>query len=167
MKHTTSLKKIVTAAGFVIYLYALIKLILFKWGSVDIHFLLYQLKHTLQYPNHIFDRPGNFTPFKEIARGIDSLSISNPFSSTNLIGNVLAFIPLGIFIPKFFRSGEALFIKVFLFSLALSLCFEVTQLLLFMGTFDVDDLILNTLGGIVGYIAFRIHNSSVKYLAMK
>jgi len=167
VKYTTALKKIVTATGFVIYLYALIKLILFKWGSVDIHFLLYQLKHTLQNPNHIFDRPGNFTPFKEISRGIDSLSIFNPFSSTNLIGNVLAFIPLGVFIPKLLRSGEALFIKVFLFSLTLSLCFEVTQLLLFMGTFDVDDLILNTLGGIAGYLAFRMHSSSVKYFAVK
>ncbi|OAB41920.1 VanZ family protein [Paenibacillus glacialis] len=156
MKHTISKMKMVLVAGFVIYLYALIKLILFKWGSVDVHFLLYELQHTLHEPNRIFDRPGNYTPFKEILKGIHSLSISNPFASTNLIGNILAFIPLGIFIPKLFTRRGASFVNVFILSLSLSLCFEVTQLLLFIGTFDVDDLILNAFGGIVGWVALRL-----------
>lgn len=156
MKHTISKMKMVLVAGFVIYLYALIKLILFKWGSVDVHFLLYELQHTLHEPNRIFDRPGNYTPFKEILKGIHSLSISNPSSSTNLIGNILAFIPLGIFIPKLFTRRGTSFVNMFILSLSLSLCFEVTQLLLFIGTFDVDDLILNTFGGIVGFGVLRL-----------
>lgn len=156
MKHMTSIMRLVTAAGFVVYLYVLIKLILFKWGSVDIHVLLYQLQITLQQPDRIFDRPGNYIPFKEILREIHRLSMSSPFSSTNLIGNILAFIPLGFFIPKLFRSRGESFISVFVFSLLLSLCFEVTQLLLRMGTFDVDDLILNTFGGIIGYCIFKL-----------
>lgn len=156
MKHTTSKMKILLAAGFVMYLYLLIKLILFKWGSVDIHFLLYQLQQTLLQPNRIFDRPGNYTLFKEILREIHSMSISNPFSSANLIGNILAFIPLGIFIPKLFTRRGASFANVFILSFSLSLCFEVTQLLLCIGTFDVDDLILNTSGGMVGCGALRL-----------
>ncbi|ULO07689.1 VanZ family protein [Paenibacillus sp. 19GGS1-52] len=156
MKHMTSFMRLVTAAGFVVYLYVIIKLILFKWGSVDVHVLQYQLQITLEQPDRIFDRPGNYIPFKEILREIHRLSMSSPFSSTNLIGNILAFIPLGLFIPKLFTSRGASFIGVFIFSLLLSLCFEVTQLLLRMGTFDVDDLILNTFGGIIGYCVFKL-----------
>ncbi|WP_438346959.1 VanZ family protein [Paenibacillus sp. FA6] len=84
------------------------------------------------------------------------MSISIPFASTNLICNILAFIPLGIFIPKLFTRRGASFVNVFILSLSLSLCFEVTQLLLFIGTFDVDDLKLNAFGGIVGWVAWRL-----------
>nr|WP_229522133.1 VanZ family protein [Paenibacillus monticola] len=145
----------ILTAGFIVYLYVLIKVILFKWGSVDIHVLLYQLQRTLDQPNRIFDRQGNYIPFKEIIKEIHSLSISHPFLSTNLIGNILIFIPLGLFIPLLFTSRGASFVKIFMLPLLLSLCFEVTQLLLCIGTFDVDDLILNTAGGIVGYAASR------------
>ncbi|WP_229521727.1 VanZ family protein [Paenibacillus monticola] len=151
----TAIMRLVTVAGFVVYLYVLIKLILFKWGSVDMHVLLYQLQSTLQQPDRIFNRSGNYIPFQEILREIHRMSMSSPFSSTNLIGNILAFIPLGLFIPKLLTSRGASFISVFMFSLLLSLCFEVTQLLLRMGTFDVDDLILNTFGGIMGYCIFK------------
>lgn len=167
MKYTTALKRMITAAGFMVYLYFLTKLILFKWGSVDVQVLLNQLESTLNHPYHIFDRPGNYTPFKQILREIHSMSISNPLSSTNLIGNILAFIPLGIFLPKLFSSSASSISKVFVLSLSLSLCFEMTQLLLFIGTFDVDDLILNTSGAMLGYAALRIQVSSVKHLAVK
>ncbi|HEY2495187.1 MAG TPA: VanZ family protein [Paenibacillus sp.] len=56
---------------------------------------------------------------------------------------------------KFILRGAS-FVNVFILSLSLSLCFEVTQLLLFIGIFDVDDLILNTSGGIVGCGVLRL-----------
>jgi len=164
LKLASSMKKLLVAAGFVVYLYALVKLIVFKGGTVDAHFLLQQLERTLQHPHDIFQQHGNYTPFKEISRDMQSMSISSPFSSANLIGNILAFIPLGIFIPKLYTSRAVSFLKVFLLALALSLCFEVTQLLLYIGTFDVDDLILNSFGGLVGYTAFRIWKRSAKIL---
>jgi glycopeptide antibiotics resistance protein len=104
----------------------------------------------------IFNRQGNYVPFREISRGIQSMSIYDPFSLSNLMGNIIAFIPFGIFIPMIFRQKGESFISVFMLSLTLSLCFEVTQLVLFIGTFDVDDLILNTFGGVVGYVVFRL-----------
>lgn len=163
MKQNTSRKRLVMAAVFIVYLYMLVKLILFKGGSVDLRFLLVQLEHSLQYRDRIFDHPGNFTPFKEISREIHNLSHSNASSSINLIGNILAFIPLGIFLPKLLTLRGASFVKVSLLSLGLSLCFEVTQLLLFIGTFDVDDLILNTFGGMMGYFIWRLFVSMRKF----
>ncbi|MFX3631723.1 MAG: VanZ family protein [Candidatus Pristimantibacillus sp.] len=156
MKQIQIMKKIMLLAGFGVYLYLLTKLILFKLGSVNIAFLIDQLQRTLQYPDRIFNRSVNVVPFKEISRGVQHMSLANPFEMTNITGNILAFIPLGMFIPMLFRHRTALLTQVFMLSLLLSLSFEVTQLVLYIGTFDVDDLILNTCGGVLGYGIYRL-----------
>ena len=45
---------------------------------------------------------------------------------------------------------------VVLLSLELSLTVEILQLVAKVGSFDVDDLLLNTLGGLVGYVCFVV-----------
>ena len=75
----------------------------------------------------------------------------------NLFGNVLAFMPYGFFMPILrpkLRRMNGMFLAAFL----LSLTIEITQLLTRVGSFDVDDLILNTAGGIAGYLLFYIMN---------
>ena len=69
--------------------------------------------------------------------------------------NILMTIPFGMYLRYYFKCS---FKKILLFSFCLSLFFELTQLsgLYFIypypyRLFDVDDLILNTLGGILGY----------------
>ena len=75
----------------------------------------------------------------------------------NLFGNVLAFMPFGFFMPILrlrLRKWYCMLGMTFL----LSLMIEITQLLTRVGSFDVDDLILNTSGGILGYLLFYIIN---------
>lgn len=73
----------------------------------------------------------------------------------NIIGNVVGFMPFGFFLPVVSRRGRRWYNTVLL-SFTLSLCIEVTQLVFKVGSFDVDDLFLNTLGGMIGYIAYRL-----------
>ena len=73
---------------------------------------------------------------------------------TNLFGNVIIFIPFGFFLPM--GSWQRSFIVTAYYSFVLSLCVEVFQLITKVGSFDVDDLLLNTIGGICGYILFAI-----------
>lgn len=72
-------------------------------------------------------------------------------------GNIAAFIPFGIAIPLLhrvrFRKFIALFISVILF-------LEVLQSLTFMGTFDIMDVISNTLGAMIGFVGYRVGFSS-------
>ncbi|AAK79412.1 glycopeptide antibiotics resistance protein [Clostridium acetobutylicum] len=72
-------------------------------------------------------------------------------------GNIAAFIPFGIVIPLLyrvrFRKFIALFISVILF-------LEVLQSLTFMGTFDIMDVISNTLGAMIGFVGYRVGFSS-------
>lgn len=96
----------------------------------------------------------NFVLFKEIKRFIKyrrQLGVVNVF--INVAGNVLAFVPFGIGLPML-TQGKAKFITVFLSTFAFSLTIELTQLLTKIGCCDVDDLLLNTLGGVLGYICY-------------
>ena len=53
------------------------------------------------------------------------------------------------------RSNRKWYVVV-LFSLLFSLCIEAVQLVTRRGSFDVDDLMLNTLGGFLGYLLFLL-----------
>ena len=73
---------------------------------------------------------------------------------TNLFGNVVIFVPFGFFMPM--ASKYRSFFSTLFYSFGLSLCVETFQLLTKVGSFDVDDLLLNTHGGVVGYMIFVI-----------
>ena len=95
----------------------------------------------------------NFVLFQEIMRFWnyrEQLGIFPVFA--NLAGNILIFIPFGFFVPmsRERKSILATTIGAFL----LSLVIESIQLYTRVGCFDVDDLLLNTLGGVTGYIIF-------------
>lgn len=99
----------------------------------------------------------NLELFKEIKRFItyrEQLGIFTVF--TNLAGNIIIFVPYGFFISMASRSRG--FFKTLFFSMGLSLCVEVTQLFTRVGSFDVDDILLNTVGGVIGYMIFLICN---------
>ncbi|NBI29075.1 VanZ family protein [Chengkuizengella sp. YPA3-1-1] len=68
-------------------------------------------------------------------------------------GNFAAFIPFGIFIPLFFRYNFIQFIVLFCSSIFI---LETLQTLTFLGSFDINDVIVNTLGATVGFFAYKI-----------
>lgn len=88
---------------------------------------------------------------KRIWRGRHILGMK--YVILNFAGNVIAFIPFGYLLPKIVKKKLGLFYTV-LFSFEFSLLVELTQLISRTGSFDVDDLILNTLGGLIGYILY-------------
>ena len=98
----------------------------------------------------------NLEPFKEIRRfykyrkllGMEAFLL-------NIAGNVVGFMPCGFFLPIISRRSKK-FYNTFLFSFCLSLCIEITQLVFRVGSFDVDDLFLNTLGGMLGVFTHRV-----------
>lgn len=100
----------------------------------------------------------NLQLFKEIKRFI-TYRKELGFESfiVNILGNVLAFAPFGFILP-FINPSNRKFINVVLLSLELTLAVELIQLLLKVGIFDVDDIFLNTLGGILGYLGFVLCN---------
>lgn len=100
----------------------------------------------------------NLQPFLEIRRFWryrEQLGVFAVFA--NLAGNVIGFIPFGMILPVI-RPRTGTFFRILLLSLEFSLCVETIQLIFKVGSFDVDDLMLNTLGGVTGYLLFWVCN---------
>lgn len=100
----------------------------------------------------------NLTPFMEIRRFWTYRSqLGTTALFTNIFGNVIGFIPFGFILPIIadrMRSGFLICMS----GLGVSLTVECIQLVTKVGCFDVDDLILNTLGAALGYFIFVICN---------
>lgn len=75
------------------------------------------------------------------------------FSWIYNLGNIVAFIPYGILIPLLYRTYFVKFISLFILAI---LVLETIQSLTFLGTFDVDDVISNTLGATIGFCAYKV-----------
>ncbi len=146
--------KIILSLLFCFYLFVLTYKILFKYLPPTV--LISNLHFT-----EVFDYTGinwqdhNFIPFKTIIYYLFLADINLDIRITNLAGNIIGFVPFGFMLPilmKRFKNFRFNIIATF----TLSLTYEIIQLLFRYGTFDIDDLILNSLGGVLGYISFRI-----------
>lgn len=93
----------------------------------------------------------NLKPFKEIKRFIQYWRILGIGTVLlNIVGNIAAFVPFGTFIPVFAEKCKK-FWWTALYGFELSLLVELVQLASKVGCFDVDDLLLNTIGAMIGY----------------
>jgi len=105
-------------------------------------------------------RFSNFIPFRTIGgyiRGISNNTMNLDIPVKNIFGNLLLFLPMGIYLPCLFKKFRKLG-EFMLCMLILLLTIEVFQLLLKRGSFDIDDLIINVTGATIG---FRIWNISI------
>lgn len=73
----------------------------------------------------------------------------------NLAGNVIAFAPMGVFLPAVFRWQRSIFFFTATLTLAIT-AVEVAQVYTGTGSCDIDDLILNLAGALLVYIICRI-----------
>ena len=90
----------------------------------------------------------NYILFTEIFR----YEFGSKLFILNVVGNIAIFIPLGYFIAHYLKTEKHF--PVIIISLITSLCIEFVQL--YIGrSFDVDDILLNCLGGLFGYLLYR------------
>ncbi len=97
----------------------------------------------------------NLVPFREIERFWKYREVLGIYSFYNLAGNILGFVPAGFFIPILWKKRRGFLFTVCI-TFEMSLLVETLQLIFRVGSFDVDDLILNTLGGVLGYFLLKI-----------
>ena len=98
----------------------------------------------------------NLIPLNEIKRFIKYHEILGYKSLIiNIAGNILAFAPFGFFMPIVSPQDNRV-LRVVVTGCCFSLLIEMLQLVFKIGIFDVDDILLNTIGVTVGYMGFRI-----------
>ncbi|MDD7402831.1 MAG: VanZ family protein [Butyribacter sp.] len=100
----------------------------------------------------------NLEPFAEIKRYTSHIKeIGYFYVIINLAGNIICFMPLGFVLPVLSHKKWGVF-RITCISFLASLLIELTQLFSKLGSCDVDDIFMNTCGGLLGYILFLICN---------
>jgi glycopeptide antibiotics resistance protein len=81
-------------------------------------------------------------------------SVQRRYAAANLVGNVVLFQPLGIFLPVLFARLRT-FWRLAITALLMILSVEALQFFTGLGALDVDDLVLNLMGILLGYLLWR------------
>ncbi len=113
-----------------------------SFGEIQ-HIPLYFIQDILKDSNFSVDQPATY------------LSILSEPTFLQIVFNMVLMMPFGMFLSYYFRTR---WVVCILLSFGISLFFEITQITGIYGyfdypyrVFDVDDLIINTLGGIIGF----------------
>ena len=131
------IRRIVTATVFALYIFLLIHVLFFRYGrsaAAGIDGLSYRLKYA-----------ANFVPFKTIRSYAAAMHRIPRVAVLNVIGNLALFAPMGILLPSAVPAMRRP-MRTLLFVFVLIVAVECVQLLLGLGSFDVDDIILNFTG---------------------
>lgn len=107
----------------------------------------------------------NLIPFDTINRyflAYKNNNINNFLFYINIIGNLLLFVPMGIFIPLLFKNKIKNFFQFFLLSFLIIVLVEIMQFITCTGTADIDDVILNQSGALISYIITQVSKNIVK-----
>jgi glycopeptide antibiotics resistance protein len=157
MNFGRNLIRFVLLLVFFVYLAVLVKVILFKGASPTM-----VIESLLNSNMDDFKRKvilsSNFTPFKTIFGYLVHETNKN-IAIRNIVGNLALFIPFGFLLPML--VGRKLnYWKIIMLSFLMSLVLELVQLFS-IGSCDVDDLLLNTIGAALGYIIQSIISRTV------
>jgi glycopeptide antibiotics resistance protein len=132
---------------------------LIAYSAVLIQFVVFKAIPTLRI-GHLRLRfggtrtgPGNFIPFKTILPLLHGRG-NHLIAMVNLLGNILPFMPIGLLAPLIFRSFS--WQKALVLGVATGLTCEVMEVVFRVGIFDIDDVILNAFGVVLGYAAFVV-----------
>ncbi|MBD5540667.1 MAG: VanZ family protein [Lachnospiraceae bacterium] len=88
--------------------------------------------------------------------GFDSIHIESTETLEGIILNILLFVPFGYMLPCIFRKMQKALWGVVLIGFVCSLLTETVQLVTNLGWFDLDDLLNNTIGCIVGVVFYGV-----------
>ena len=134
---------------FILYLPVLIYVIVLKGGSS----IAVVSRYRTEIPFMQRIASSNFIPFKTIFYYLGGNQNFIVFVE-NILGNILAFSPLGFLLPILFNRYKRLK-NIFFISVAVSLSIEIVQIYFNIGSCDIDDLILNVLGSILGLGVYK------------
>lgn len=130
--------------GLIFYILFVLWNILFKYVSP------LELFSTDRY----FSRTLNLIPFNDILNGY--------YNKLDIFGNIILFIPLGIYINIIMKNNKALkniyikALKNIYIIVVISLLLETIQYIFGIGASDITDIITNTIGGILGIFIYMI-----------
>ncbi len=126
---------------------------MYLWSLLDILFIHagLRLPEGQMLYKHI-----NLIPFKTILlyiNGYHNGYVSLELFLLNILGNIILFTPFGYLLPRVKEQMRS-YLKFIFFSICLIVFVEVMQYNMYVGSLDIDDLILNLIGVHIGYFVY-------------
>ena len=135
----------------IIYLYLALRLLIFR-NTMQFSYILENIGRPRYRGSY------NLVPFRTINAYINAIadrSMSRSIPIQNIVGNVLAFMPLGFFLPFFIKKMAEL--RRYAITVSISImAVELLQFILMVGSMDVDDFILNLAGALIGFVICKL-----------
>ncbi len=150
--------EVLLALGFIVLTLILLMFNRKTRWPIAVVYLIAVLYFTLLVRTAGAERSALLTPFHTIrnAIGWDGwFVIISKLNFYQLIANVLLFVPFGYLLPTLFRFAKRWYV-VLPFGALASLGIELTQYFCRLGLFDIDDVISNTLGALIGFLLYRL-----------
>lgn len=124
------------------------KLVLYK-ELLGLSFIIYTLClfQVVTFQDNVSWATNNFIPFKEMLR----YNIGSRLFVKNVLGNMLMFLPYGFFISYYLKNKKPWLTLIL--TLIASFSIELVQMMIGR-VFDIDDIMLNLLGGYLGYVIY-------------
>lgn len=144
----------ITALLFLFYLFVLLKVTLFR-TSVTLFDVTFSENNGYVTSLETAIERANFIPFHSIYYYLISRQEPLEVGLVNVFGNVLLFLPFGLLLPLTFSRFRKLKNALLVIG-GTSGLFEVIQMLTAIGNFDIDDVLLNVVGGALGYGLFKL-----------
>ena len=117
--------------------------------------ILFRTQHQTRSINLIpFRGVVSYLSGEDLVSGKDNAAVLHAFMPINLLGNIAIFVPLGVYIT-IFTQGKTIWKNTMLI-LFVSVFVEIIQFAFKFGIGDVDDVILNTVGGLIGCTLCRL-----------
>lgn len=135
---------------FIVYGVILSNLTIFKYFG-NMQRVIRRIEETESQREHGFLNL-NLVPFKSISSAINSYMRIGIEPSVNLVGNIIIFVPMGLLIPLIINKPS--FLKTIGISFVTILGIEIIQFITCLGIADIDDVILNIAGCVIGYTLY-------------
>ena len=124
------------------------------YTTIMVYWMLWGFRR-ITYTDHQY----NFIPFRAISGFFEKYIVHIKempdiaknelwYFAVNIFGNIGMFIPFGVLLTILFNGSLKKAFSIFIFGV---LMLEATQLISYRGVFDVDDILLNTIGFLIGY----------------
>jgi len=134
--------------SFIVYIFVLISILFLRYRG---HISGLSMSDYINYNSNVI-------PFKTISTYIQAMidgSMNADIPIKNLLGNLILFLPMGIYLPYIFTGLSS--IRNYILTITVILIsVEIGQLILRRGSLDIDDFILNVFGAVIGFAIGKV-----------
>ena len=137
---------------FVIYLLILLLVLVLKFPQMNMFHGIVDSWKTGSKSRFVTE--SQYIPFKTIIEYVKHVRSVNDWFFKNLACNILMFMPFGFLAPLFMKKNKIW--QILIYSIITSIMIEILQVLLAVGTGDIDDVILNAFGAMIGFGIYKL-----------